>query len=301
MTSLTDRYVAATLRSIPPSQRGDIDRELRASIADALEDQTEVEVLTALGDPGRLAAEYADRPLHLIGPVVYLDYRRVLAILLSSIVPLLFVAVGVASFQGGADLAGALGSAANAALLVAMHLVIWTTVVFVVIDRTFARIGRRTGAWNPATLPEMPAKRIDLGSVIGGSTAAAVIAAVLIVLQAVGPGLISPPLWDSGALLLVIAFAAVAVAFDVIGYYVGWGIPQAISNAGLSILFVVTVVGVARYGSLLNPAFFDAVGWPAGAGQNGVATWIVIAVITLLSITNVADGFTRVHRGRATR
>ena len=295
MTSLTDRYVAATLRSIPASQREDIERELRASIADALEDQSETEALAALGDPSRLAASYADRPLQLIGPAVYLDYRRVLTILLSSVVPLIFVASGVGAFASSPALSAALATAASTALLVAMHLVIWTTLVFVVIDRTFSRIGRRAGAWSPATLPDLPANRIDLGSIIGGSVMTTVIAAILIVMQATGPGLISPPLWDSGALLLVIVFAAAAIAFDVIGYYVGWGIPQALSNAALSVFFVSTVVGVARGGELLNPAFFEAVGWSAGAD---VVTWIIIVVIVLLSITNVATGFTCARRSR---
>lgn len=299
MTSLTDRYVAAVLRSTPTKNRDEIERELRASIADAREAQSETEVLAALGDPSRLAASYADRPLHLIGPAVYLDYRRVLAILLSSVVPLIFVAAGVASFQGGAALVGALGSAANVSLLVAVHILIWTTVVFTVIDRAFARVGRRSPVWNPASLPELPAKRIDIGSLIGGSVMSAVIAAVLIVMQAVGPGLISPPLWDSGALLLVVCFAAASVAFDVIGYYVGWGLPQAIANATLSALFVATVVGVARGGELLNPAFFEAVDWPEGGGSNGVLTWIIIAFIVLLSVTNAVDGFVRARKARA--
>ena len=63
--TLTDRYVAATLRSIPVDKRDDIDRELRASITDAVDarvesgsDPAEAEerVLTELGDPARLAA-----------------------------------------------------------------------------------------------------------------------------------------------------------------------------------------------------------------------------------------------------
>src|SRR4051794_17665934 len=39
--TLTDRYVAATLRSLPERQRPEIERELRASIADAVEDRIE--------------------------------------------------------------------------------------------------------------------------------------------------------------------------------------------------------------------------------------------------------------------
>ena len=75
MTTLTDRYVDAALRRLPADKRPDIDKELRASIADAVDDrvgagtdpaQAEVAVLTDLGDPARLAAGYADQPLHLI-------------------------------------------------------------------------------------------------------------------------------------------------------------------------------------------------------------------------------------------
>ena len=37
MTTLTDRYIAATLRSVPEKSRGDLERELRASIGDAID------------------------------------------------------------------------------------------------------------------------------------------------------------------------------------------------------------------------------------------------------------------------
>jgi hypothetical protein len=37
MTSLTDRYLAATLRSVPTARRAEIGTELRASIEDMIE------------------------------------------------------------------------------------------------------------------------------------------------------------------------------------------------------------------------------------------------------------------------
>ena len=58
--TLTDRYVEATLRRLPEGQRPDIERELRASIADAVDGRVEAgrrtgrcgaAVLTELGDP----------------------------------------------------------------------------------------------------------------------------------------------------------------------------------------------------------------------------------------------------------
>ena len=58
--TLTDRYIDATVRSVPERQRADLSAELRSSIADQIEarveggaDPAEAEraVLTALGDP----------------------------------------------------------------------------------------------------------------------------------------------------------------------------------------------------------------------------------------------------------
>jgi hypothetical protein len=297
MTTLTERYVAATLRAVPPRQRDEIERELRAAIADAVDEQGEVAALTALGDPARLAASYSEKPLQLIGPRIYLDYRRVLSILLTSVVPLIFLAVAVTSFRTDSGLGPAVWSAANAALLVAMHLVIWATLLFAIIERRAPTTNRR-GAWDPASLPEPTARRIDLGSVIGGSVVTAVIATVLIVAQSGDVGPVTAPLWNSGALLIVVVFAAVAIGLDVIGYYVGWGMPQAITSILLSVLFTVGVVITARNG-LLNPVFFDGIGWVGAAGANGFLTWIVIVLVVLMGLSYIAGALKRARPSTA--
>ena len=70
-TTLTDRYVAATLRRVPARQRADIDTELRGLIADAIDGReeagadkadAEVQTLTELGDPVRLAPSTPSAP-----------------------------------------------------------------------------------------------------------------------------------------------------------------------------------------------------------------------------------------------
>lgn len=70
--TLTDRYLTAALGGIPGAKRPDVERELRSSIADAIDDRTgagedparaEVEVLEGLGDPAVLSARIAGRPL----------------------------------------------------------------------------------------------------------------------------------------------------------------------------------------------------------------------------------------------
>ncbi|MFT8395973.1 permease prefix domain 1-containing protein [Propionibacterium sp.] len=88
--TLTNRYIAAVIRTIPQRQRNDVARELGASIADQVDARVaageetataEREVLTDLGDPDALAAGYTDRPLQLIGPHYYLAWWRLLKVL----------------------------------------------------------------------------------------------------------------------------------------------------------------------------------------------------------------------------
>jgi hypothetical protein len=300
MTSLTDRYVAATLRAVPAKNRAEIERELRSSIADALEFQTETQALAALGDPRLLAAEYSDRPAYLIGPALFADYWRVLTVTLATAVPVLLVIIAISQFANGATFATALGQSLTVAGLVAMHIALWTTVIFAAIERRTGATRPRTTGWEPASLAAIPEQRIDLAAVIGGTAVATAIAAALVLLHSVGPvhdamgnviGPIARPVWDSGVLLLAAFFAAAAIALDVAAYYVGRGRPYAVANLALSALFVACTIAVTWGGRLLNEDFFAAIGWPAGAGANGAVTWAVVAVVALLSVSNVSIAF----------
>src|SRR5690349_18471248 len=96
-TDLVDRYVLTALRRIPESQRADIDRELRASIADAVDarvdsgeppGEAERNALLELGDPDRLADSYAGRRSYLIGPDVFAVWRRFLTMLFTVVLPI---------------------------------------------------------------------------------------------------------------------------------------------------------------------------------------------------------------------
>ena len=91
-TTLTERYISATIRSLAPEAQAR--RARRARGVDRRRDRragssrgrpaeaAERAVLTELGDPGVLAAGYADRPLHLIGPRYFLVWWRLLKLLL---------------------------------------------------------------------------------------------------------------------------------------------------------------------------------------------------------------------------
>jgi len=311
--TLTDRYVAATLRRLPARQRPDIDTELRALIADAVDGReeagvpaadAEVQALTELGDPVRLAASYADRPLHLIGPALFVDYTRLMIVALSTVVPLVLVGVAFVGVQAGDGILATTRDAGLAALVAAFHILFWSTALFAVIERLPALRARRTQQWSPLARAALPERGLDPVTIIAGTSVAAVIAAALVILQTVGPvfdaggapiGPIEPSLWNSGALLLVwfLAVASIGTAFA--GHYTGWGYPQAIANAVLNVLFAVPVIVLTLSGSFLNPDFFAASGWPDGVGVVG---WVIVIVIGLLSFTDFVDGFARARRTR---
>jgi len=312
-TTLTDRYVAATLRRLPARQRTDIDTELRGLIADAVDSRleagidpadAEAQALTELGDPVRLAADYAERPLHLIGPAVFPDYSRLLVVALSTVVPLVLVVVTFIALQQGRGFASAASDAIVAAVIAAFQIAFWATALFACIERLPALRPRRERAWSPHARGALPERGLDPATLIGGSSVAAVIAAVLIVLQTVGPvvgidggptGPIRAGLWDSGALLIVGFFAVASIGAAFAGHYVGWGYAQATGNAVLGALFSVPIIVLAVSGSLLEPFFFRAIGWPGG---DGVVAWIIAVLIGLLSFTDIVDGFTRARRAK---
>lgn len=304
MTTLTDRYVAEALRGIPEGQRRDIELELRSSIADAVEvrlrtgedeSRAEVEALAALGDPARLAAEYAGRPLHLIGPALYLSYTRLLKTLLTTAVPLVFLGASVVGFARGGPAGRALWEATGTTLTVAMHVAFWVTLVFAAVQRAPSMRDRRPARWDPATLPELPARRIDRTSLIGGTSVATVLICLLVLVQLYGSvPVISPGLWESGWLYLAVVFAAVRIGFDLVGYYVGWGVPQAAAHAVMGLAFVVLGVWVTASGALLNDAFLEAMGWP-----EGVVTWVVVIVVVLMAVNDSINGFVRARRRKA--
>lgn len=313
--TLTDRYVAATLRSVPEAQRPDIERELRASIADAVDgrleagepaDVAETAVLTELGDPAVLAAGYADRPLHLIGPALFVDYVRFLRMVLTVVVPLTLVGVAVAQVFAGSTPLAVLGAAFSTAFTAAVHIGFWTTAIFAILERT--KGWKPLDGWTPSQLPMITDRKAFRNELIGGSIFTVVAAAAVIFSQElsgvvtdsgerVGP--IAESLWQSGALYLVIFFAVARIALDLVGYYAGWPRSIAVANVVLSLLFLVPTVWLATTGRLYNPEFFDALGWDGAIGDPGWATTATIVIVVYLCLHDTVELFIRTRRGAA--
>jgi hypothetical protein len=323
MTQLTERYLAAALRGIPESQRSDVERELRSSIADALEDRVsggeddelaEKAVLEGLGDPVRLAAGISGRPLHLIGPDLFVEYRRLLVMLLSIVMPIVGVVQVAVQVAGGEDWIGAIVAGIGAAWTVGLHIFFWVTIIFAFVERVDAareardEITKAAGHWTVERLPALPAGRVTAGETVGEIVTVFIsIGGILFLTGAnwftdasgdVIP-VFNPEVWSTWMPILIGALVAQALLQIVIFLVGRWTMPIAAVHALLQLAFAVPVTVLALTGSLINPAFTDAIGWPPLADGNGPAMLALAAVTVLVTGWEIFDGFRRARRAGA--
>ncbi len=319
MTSLTDRYVTATVRGLDEAQRADVERELRATIEDMVDarldtgtatDREEAEraVLVELGDPMRLAAGYSGSPLHLIGPTVFPQWRRLVTLLLWTVVPAAVVInLVIRLFVDDVAVSGvgpAFGNAAVTGLTVALHVVFWTTLVFAVLERTGTA---DVGEWTPDQLPEDDQAR----AVTLVETVATLVFLVLIALALVWQHVNSPvraagqdvpvldpslwSLWIPLLLAIVVGHAVVAV----LAFRGGrWTMPLAVIGVVLDVVAAGAVIYLVQTGRLFNGAFLDVVsagGWVDAERDLTLGLTLGIVVVT------VWDQVETFRRVRATR
>lgn len=324
-TTLTERYIAATVKTLPPTAQADVRAELEASISDAVEarmDQgetrTEAEraVLTELGDPGILAAGYADRPLHLIGPRYYLVWWRLLKLLLW-LVPLFAMSgVALAKVLESAPIGDLIGSAVVAGIMAIVHAGFWTTLVFAILERT----GTDTGVeWDVDQLPEtadngagrseMIASLVFLGLAAGAvlwDTLRGFIRPDGEALPVLNPELW--PWWITGLFVLMAAEAVLAIAI----YRVGrWNAGFAVVNTILAIAFAVPAMYLLVTGHIVNPELIEflatdkaaelAEADAGAADQGGVARVITVIlgfVIVGSALWDIIDGWRKAAKAR---
>lgn len=320
---LTDRYVAATVAHIPANQRADIEAELRASIADAIDAQpapasgtaesseAERAVLEALGDPELLAATYAERPLYVIGPRTYLPWKRLTVLLLWIVVPIVAMLAGIASLLDGDGWGSAVGATVSAAWGTAILLIFWVTVVFAAIERYGTDGEPITEPWTVDRLDEASRTTVTWGETIGGVVALVLVGALIVWQQvwpfastADGEGLptINPDLWSFvlPALLVVMALeGATVIHRHVRGH---WKPSDAWVVLGLNLAVLALLLPPLLNEAFLNRALFDEIGWPdANSPVTLAQTELIVAGIVVLSaIGDVWNGFAKARAARRT-
>lgn len=315
MSSLTDRYLAATLRTVPAARRAEIETELRGSIEDMIDGRradgrdattAEREVLTELGNPAQLAARYADRRLQLIGPAYYLAWQRLITLLLSFVPATVGIIVGLVQATDGDNPGGAIGAGIAAALQVAVQVAFWVTLVFAVLERTNASLN--LPAWTVDELPEDHTNRqITLTDVSAAIGLLALVIAYLplqhfhsFVPTHDGDNLpiLDPALWNFW-LPFLIAVLAATIGLEIAKYRTGrWTWPLVAANAALNLAFAAPVIWLMSTDRLLNPDFVNRWQWlQREENLNTIAT-VVIAGTALVVLWDILDSTIKAYRNR---
>lgn len=309
--TLTDRYVWAVLKSLPEAKRLDIDRELRASIADDVDARVESgeepgaaerAVLLGLGEPARLAAGYTGRTLGLIGPDLYPGYVALLKMLYIVVLPVVTVIYVVVQLLVGAQPGGLIGGTIGVILSLVMHLGFWTTLVFAIAERTGTSMkdvpGIRDEPFDPERLPSVATTRSGGLSELIGSLVFLLLVPVALVWQQFAPiigdsdeplPILAPTLWSFWLPYLIVAIV-LAAGVAVLLYRAGrWTWPLVAVNAALGLAVTIPFAVLIWTGQLINPAFLEAIGWTRvfAAGEPG-AMWSAVALCAIL-IWSIAE------------
>lgn len=315
-TSLTERYIAATIKELPAELHSEVRLELEASIADAVDarmvqgedhDTAERVVLTELGDPAELAAGYADRPLQLIGPRYYVAWWRLLKRLLIIIPPIVFVVVAFAQVLASGDIGTIISEAIVATMTTVLHVCFWVTLVFAIMERTGTDLGL---TWDVDQLPEPREEHPGHADLIASLVFLGLILVAIVWDQ--GPGFIrinddpvpilNPELWlwaMAGLLVLV----ALEIIFAIVLYSRrGWNVTMALVNTALSVLFFSWVITLLVRGELFSAELLNLAS-DNGVGQDSFYTLAVIFGfgVAVISVWDIIDGWVKTSRGASAR
>lgn len=314
--TLTDRYIWAVQRSLPERQRADIDRELRGTIADTIDGKieggtkpavAEREVIAELGDPYRLAAGFADRPLHLIGPALFPDYIRLLKVLYAIVLPIAAAAILLGLLLSQPESVGAVAGPFFAALITTViHLGFWPTLVFALIERSPNPEWK--SEWSPDSLPELPAAgAVKLSDALGPAVFLLSMVSLVVwqqffpVVQAddgtplpiLDPGLW--PLW----LPVLFGIAVLEIAFSILVWKVGrWTVPLAIVNAVMAIIAAAILVWLFATDQVIDPRWAAELDLTKLVAPGGVLATIGAFTSAGIALWDIIDGAIKTWRQR---
>lgn len=326
MSTLTDRYVWAAVRSIPEKQRGELEPELRGLIADTAEAQREKGIsdadveratLLELGDPERLAAGYTERILQLIGPRYYLEWLRLLKLLLAIVVPIAALGAALARVLSGGDVGDVASALFVTGIGVGVHLCFWVTLVFALVERGYSQRSKTEQdgpllEWTPDSLPQLPApaaRRQSLTELIVSLAFLAVFAGWFVWQQfnsfltdADGTPIpvLQPALWN-GWMYWFLGLIVLEMVFAVWVYQRGrMTLGLAIVNLFLNVAFTVPAVWLLLTEQLINPEFLAAIPGTGADFETAMSYAIpVIAFVVIgVAVWDVVDGFIKAWRSR---
>lgn len=175
---LLERYIAAGLKHIPPTEKEDVEKAMRRIIAERLEgrgdtsEETEREVLRGLGNPRILAEKQLREAPHLIGPELYGTYFMIVKIVMTVAVIGTLIGNTVDFIVNDGELLRYFALSLGTAISAAIGAFGWVTLIFAIIERTAKEkiLTEIQEDWSLADLPdqEVPQKPFSrVGVIIG--------------------------------------------------------------------------------------------------------------------------------------
>jgi hypothetical protein len=319
--SWTERYLAAALRSIPEPKRTDVERELRSSIEDAIEERVEAgadrtaaerAVLEGLGDPSVLAGAYTGRPNYLIGPELFPLYRRFVPRLVAVAVPAAALVMAGVKVAGGGDIEAAISTGISGAINVAIQIAFWATVTFVFLEwagparQARSELVAVSGRWTLERLPKVTDGRISVGEATREIATALVTLGILLFIG----GLATTDIYGAEVPLLTHEFRSVwlpillvLLAMRAVGHLLAYNAGRwtpflASTNALLHVTVAVTVVVGALAGWIVSDEFARVIGWPDLANGDGAPMLALAVGTTLASGWEIVRIFRRARRAQ---
>lgn len=317
-STLTDRYVWAVTRSLPADQIDDVARELRATIADAVDGRLEAlprldhatverQIIEEMGAPERLAASYGGRPQMLIGPGLFPEYVALLKVLYPIVLPLALAGYVIANLvDGEASLGAIVGGGAGLVFEVAVHIGFWVTLVFALLDRSRPEEerGRPMQQWSAGSLSAVPQRRqVSWVEAAFGIFFELVLLGLLVdqfgwvnllpgTIQVLNPDLALH--WE----LALVALTVGLLAREVVKLRTGWWtVSLAATNVALQVASATVLVYLAFGDRLLNadlPAHLhEQFGWGT---DWSLPSAIVVVVLAGVCVWDALDGVLKLRQ-----
>ncbi len=299
-TPLTERYLYAAARYLPEAQRAAFRQDLAERIADTVEakqsagarsDDAEHATLVELGPPNRLAAQYADRPLQLIGPRYYMMWRQLLWLLVPIVAAVAAAGATIGNVIDARSTLAVVGGALHAAWLSVIIVSFVVTVVFAVLERydptTLTELDPAT-SWKPEHLPEPTHRETTTERVVEAVWLCVLGALVLLANQfsyvhdGTDVRLFEAATWSwLRWALLALVVADLVLTIVAIARRDRWLV---VGRVLVDVATCALLVPVLMSGRLVDPEFLTAAGWPEGVdlfASDGALTAVAVGVVVI--------------------
>lgn len=305
MNEMIERYIYDVTRRLPENERGEIKRELEASITDMLPDnpsrQDITAVLTKLGSPRILAEQYRQKPQYLISPAMFDNYISVLKAV-TAIVAVVCGCIGVVLALSSGSIVQVISSGIAMAFEGALQTALWITVGFVIAEKCGYK-----QEWKLEDLPQLPTGiKISRSSSTAGMIMS-VFLPVLFIAMIIreesffifvrGADIITP--LSQAALERFIPYLVMlgVLGFIVNGfrlYWAKWNIPLCVINAIYNVVWAGVVISALNWPDLISTEFLEYMSTIAGEADIlryiGIGALITSVVIIVIAIIEIATG-----------